>query len=260
MRDKIMNFIPYFLFVIIFTSFIMFSKINNIYIISVFYIAISLYFILNLFKKTELDYKRYIYLLWILLTIVLYIFFFSIFNVLISLLILGMIILQMLLHADNSSKKEINKEEKKVKKVEINIELPKDFDVDKFEEESKKLYIDMQTYFMNLEYDNLKNILNDTMYEQFSSQMQHLEKNNKRAMRENIDIFDFKINEYEKRESEETLKVSIGVYEDKYTKYLDSKNEPRIIGYESYYELTLTKNTNWIISNLKLLYSHSKKN
>ena len=140
----------------------------------------------------------------------------------------------------------------------INIELPSNFDIDNFEEKVKQLYIDMQTYFMNLEYDNLKSILGDKIYEQFSSQMEHLEKTNKRAMRENIDIFDFKINDYKKVNNKTTITVSIGVNEDKYTKYLDKDNH-RVIRYESYYELILEGITDYKIIELKLLYCHSKK-
>lgn len=258
MKDKIVNLIPYFLFIIIFVSIIIFSDLNNTNCFTIVYVALSLYLIFNLFKKKDLNYKRYFYIFWIILTILLNIFLFSVVNIIVSVVIFGIIALQLFLN--KKCKKEPKKEEEKTKKFEINVELPKNFDVEKFEENTRKIYIDMQTYFMNLDYDNLRKILNETMYDQFSSQMQHLEKTNKRAMRENIDIFDFKINEYEKINNKVTIKVSVGVYEDKYTKYLDNKTNPRIISYESYYELTLEKMDNWVISNLKLLYSHSKKN
>ena len=85
--------------------------------------------------------------------------------------------------------------------------------------------------------------------------MKHLEKNNKRSVRENIEYVDFKINDYENN----SVKVSIGVLEDKYTKYLDNDNY-RPMSYENYYELIIVSRDNkYIINSLNLLYSHSKK-
>ena len=258
MKNKIMNLIPYFLFTIIFTIIIVCTKINNIYILTVIYSSISLYLIFNYYKKKELDYKRYLYILWVLLSFMLDIFFFSITNIVVTILLFIIIMFQYYLLKKCTCNKVIKEEPKLVNKPVINIELPSNFDIDNFEENVKQLYIDMQTYFMNLEYDNLKGILGDKIYEQFSSQMEHLEKTNKRAMRENIDIFDFKINDYKKVNNKTTITVSIGVNEDKYTKYLDKDNH-RVIRYESYYELILTHISSWKIEELKLLYCHSKK-
>lgn len=258
MKNKIMNLIPYFLFTIIFTIIIVCTKINNIYILTVIYSYISLYLIFNYYKKKDLYYKRYLYILWVLLSIMLDIFFFKIPNIIITILLLAIILFQYFLLKSCPCKKKEPSVEVKPKKPVINIELPASFDVDEFEEKVKNLYIGMQTYFMNLEYDNLKDILEDKIYEQFSSQMNHLEKSGRRAMRENIDIFDFKINDYKKVNNKTTISVSIGVNEDKYTKYLD-KDNVRIISYESYYELILTHISSWKIEELKLLYCHSKK-
>ncbi len=254
MKDKITNLIPYFLFTIIMFLMVIFTKISNLYLITIVYISISIYLIFNNSKIEKTNYKRYLYLLWILLTILIDIFFFSIFNIIVSSLALVIIFTQFLF-----KKKKINIEvvnEKKEKEPIINVDLPSDFNIKEFETTTKKLYIDMQTYFMNLDYDNLKRILSDSLYEQFKLQMNHLEKNNKRAIRDNIEIIDFIINEYNTL----TLKVSIGVHEDKYTKDLNSKSETRVISYENYYELTIEKKESWIIQDLKLLYSHSKRN
>lgn len=254
MKDKITNLIPYFLFTIIMFLMVIFTKISNLYLITIVYISISIYLIFNNSKIEKINYKRYLYLLWILLTILIDIFFFSIFNIIVSSLALVIIFTQFLF-----KKKKINIEvvnEKKEKEPIINVDLPSDFNIKEFETTTKKLYIDMQTYFMNLDYDNLKRILSDSLYEQFKLQMNHLEKNNKRAIRDNIEIIDFIINEYNTL----TLKVSIGVHEDKYTKDLNSKSETRVISYENYYELTIEKKESWIIQDLKLLYSHSKRN
>ena len=152
---------------------------------------------------------------------------------------------------EDEFEEEIFKEETVV----INTELPKDFDIDEFEYEVKDLYIKLQEYFSKLDYENIKNILDTDIYNQYESQMKHLEKNNKRSVRENIEYVDFKINDYDNN----SVKVSIGVLEDKYTKYLDNDNY-RTFSYENYYELIITsRNNKYIINNLKLLYSHSKK-
>ena len=157
--------------------------------------------------------------------------------------------------------KEIIEEEEEIEEepeketVAINTELPKDFDIDEFEYEVKDLYVKLQKYFSELDYENIKNILDNDIYNQYESQMKHLEKNNKRSVRENIEYVDFKINDYENN----SVKVSIGVLEDKYTKYLDNDNY-RPMSYENYYELIIVSRDNkYIINSLNLLYSHSKK-
>ena len=143
--------------------------------------------------------------------------------------------------------------------VTVNIDLPKDFNVEKFEEEVKNKYERMQYYFSNLDYENLKKILDKELYNQFDVQMNHLENNNKKSIRENIDFIDFKVNGYSSINNKLTLKVSIGVVEDKYTKYNNSDSY-KVMSYENYYELELVSDDNkWIISKLKLIYSHSKK-
>lgn len=157
--------------------------------------------------------------------------------------------------------KEIIEEEEEIEEepeeetVIINTELPKDFDIDEFEYEVKDLYVKLQKYFSELDYENIKYILDNDIYNQYESQMKHLEKNNKRSVRENIEYVDFKINDYENN----SVKVSIGVLEDKYTKYLDNDNY-RPMSYENYYELIIVSRDNkYIINSLNLLYSHSKK-
>ena len=89
-----MNLIPYFLFTIIFTIIIVCTKINNIYILTVIYSSISLYLIFNYYKKKDLDYKRYLYILWVLLSFMLDIFFFSITNIVVTILLFIIIMFQ----------------------------------------------------------------------------------------------------------------------------------------------------------------------
>lgn len=75
MNEKIKRVIPYFIFAIIFIVLILVTSIKNVYCISVIYISISLHLIVNYYKKKKLYYKRYLYILWTLLTIMLNIFF-----------------------------------------------------------------------------------------------------------------------------------------------------------------------------------------
>lgn len=153
-------------------------------------------------------------------------------------------------------KKEII-EEPKIKKetLVVNTELPEEFDVKEFEIEIKKLYMDLQKYFSILDYDNIKRILDVEIYKQYETQMKYLEKNNKYSIKDNIEFIDFKINDYDNK----SIKVSIGVLEDKYTKYINNDNY-KPLSYENYYELEIVlRNRKYIIKNLKLLYSHSKK-
>lgn len=258
MNKKIKRVIPYFIFAIIFIVLILITSIKNVYCISVIYISISLHLIFNYYKKKKLYYKRYLYILWTLLTIMLNIFFFSVFNIVISLVLFILIMIQYYLNIKDNNN-VIDNPVVKPKKVIINTELPSDFDIDYFENIVKELYINMQTYFMELNYKDLEGILCKEMYEQFSSQMEYLEKNEKRAIRDNIEFIDFKINEYKKIDDLEIIKVSIGVYEDKYTKYISKDIKSKVMRYENYYELIIENKDKWIISNLKLLYSHSKR-
>lgn len=259
MKDKIIKLLPYFLFTIISIIIIMFFNIKNVYCISIIYLSISLHLVFNHYKKKKLDYKRYLYLLWVLLTIMLNMFFLSIFNIVLSILVCIIIIIQYHLNKCRYKKIDIDTTIPKPKKIIVNTKLPDEFDIDEFENTVKELYIDMQTSFMTLNYNELKKVLSEDMYKQFSSQMDYLEKNGKRAIRDNIEFIDFKINDYKRINDLETIKVSIGVYEDKYTKYINKDIQTKIMRYENYYELTLKNNDNLVISSLKLLYSHSKK-
>ena len=85
----------------------------------------------------------------------------------------------------------IKKQESEKKNITINVELPLDFNIKEFEYLAKKLYSDMQTYFMNLEYEKLEHILDQDLYKQFATQMKLLEKNSKCAIRENFEFIDF---------------------------------------------------------------------
>ena len=118
----------------------------------------------------------------------------------------------------------------------------------KLELKAKKLYLDTQKYFVSLNYDKLKDILSDNLYAQFEKEMKALENNNKRAVRDNIEVFDMAV-------LGDNI-VSIGVLEDKYTKSTSSTIKRKNVRYESYYEMTIVDNK---IDDLKLIYCRSKK-
>ena len=184
-------------------------------------------------------------------------------EVIIIILICGFIVGAITIFVRKYKPKEIEREVKEPEKIKsnvtINIDLPADFNIVKFEEEAKNKYEKMQYYFSNLDYNNLKKVLDEDLYKQFEAQMKHLEKNNKKSIRENIEFIDFKVNEYSSVNNKLMVRISIGVIEDKYTKYNDSDNY-KVMSYENYYELELLSSNNlWVISKLKLIYSHSKK-
>ena len=176
--------------------------------------------------------------------------------ILICTIIVGVIVCFIRLYKPkNKEIEEVEEEIEEEETVVVNTELPENFDIEEFEYEVKELYIKLQNYFSELDYDSLKDILDSDIYNKYETQMKHLEKCNKRSIRENIEYIDFKINDYENN----SVKVSIGVLEDKYTKYLDNDNY-KPMSYENYYELIIVSRDNkYIISSLNLLYSHSKK-
>ena len=57
----------------------------------------------------------------------------------------------------------------------------------------------------------------------------------------------------------ETVIVSLGVHEDKYTKYLDNESNIRKISYENYYEIKFIYDNCWKVDYMNMLYSHSIK-
>ena len=69
-------------------------------------------------------------------------------------------------------------------------DIKKSKKITQLEKEAKTLYINMLKYFMNLEYDKLHEILSDKLYKQFEKEMKTLESNNRRAIRENIEVID----------------------------------------------------------------------
>lgn len=151
---------------------------------------------------------------------------------------------------------EDNTQNNKKNDIVINTDLPPNFDIISFKKEAEDLFINMQIAFSNLDYEKISDILCNEICEQFKKQMMHLQKNNKLSIRENIEIIDFKINSY----ANDKIIVSIGVYEDKYTKYLDKTENANVIRYEDYYEVEYLIGNGFKINNLRLLNSRTKKN
>lgn len=173
-------------------------------------------------------------------------------------LILGLILMPLIIYLLFFKKKEIKKdkkiEHKNIVKV-IPKNLPDDFDFKAFEKEVKDLYINIQEAFMNYNYEYLESHLSKTLYSQYKKQMDSLKLNDRVAIRSNINYIDFIFNEF----NDNKFIVSIGVYEDKYTKKVNEKDKLTGVTYESYYELIIIKKDYLILDNLKLVYSHSKK-
>ena len=267
MNNKRVNFFICTIIIAILSIVIFLTKIDNNLIFLIIYMGLTIYFIFNFFNDEKIIYLRYIYILYVLISILFIIFSFNLISFIALIILTTVVIVQYYknknikkknIEIKNVVKKEIKKEVKKeIKKVTIKGDIASE----KLESDIKKLYNDVQEYFMNLEYDKLKKILGDNLYQQFIKQMVQLEKYNKRAIRENIDIFDYKVNNVNKKDNLVIINASIGVVEDKYTKYLDKPNNIRKITYESYYDIEVMKENNRLkLENLKIIYSHSKKN
>jgi Tim44-like domain. len=205
-------------------------------------------------------------------------------------------------------RKEKKVEEKKVEeKKEIVIEKEEDsknvplinyspgFDEKEFLKESFLLYKDIQTNFMNFEYDGLMKDLGLDIYNQFSKQMKNLESKNKQSVRINISLDKIQTASFVQGKEYDEAVINLAVIEDKYMKGIEEgfRLTSSRVRYESCYNITLIKrhkkkivrkchicnekvqgnpnkcpecNTmllesadNWIMTDLKLVCSHSKK-
>lgn len=263
MKDRIKKLLICLIILFLLNIVIFLTPLDNSLIYSISYFTISIYFIFNVCTNAVKKKRLVIYGLYILTFIIFNAFLFSIINILMSLSIILLIIYEI-----KRKNKKVKKSEPKPaeqvpdkKEIVINVQLPLDFDIEEFEHIAKKLYIDMQTYFMNLEYTKLELILDEKLYQQFSTQMNLLEKNKKCAVRDNIEFIDFKINDFERKSNNElTINTSIGVIENKYTRSSDSNSKKNNCRYESYYEIIYIKKEDWSIHSLKLIYSHSNRN
>ena len=175
------------------------------------------------------------------------------------------------------------------------INFPNNFDEDKFLEEIFVLYKDIQDDFMNFEFDSIMKKLGLEMYEQFTKQMKSLKNRNKQSVRTNITLDKIQIISFIQDKDSYISTINISVTEDKYIKGM--KDALRItssgVKYESCYNITVEnihkkktvkkcnncneKNVNnaskcpkcdsmlietpgtWIMTDLKLVCSHSKK-
>lgn len=242
---------------------IIFTPINNNYLFSFLFMFLTLFFMFNYFNNYNFLYKRELYIFWSLLAILLVIFFFNIVNILLCMCLSLGLFIQFNKLKVNKQKKNIEmepeKQEVKLTKTIVKIDLPKSFDEKKFYNIAKKLYYDVQKGFMDFEYDKLKLILNDNIYNQFEKQMKSLQNSGRRAIRDNIEIKDFKITKFVDNINNILVTVNMGIVEDKYTIKIA---EPHKVNcrYETYYEIVFKKSNDWIIESLNLINSRSKKN
>lgn len=260
--NKIINNKIIFVIISILISVIIYcSKVRNDFIFSIDYLLFTIFMFITYFKNEKISYLRYLYLFWILITILLLIFSFNTINIILIIVSALFIVINYFKQNKSKQKKIIIKKDNIVinKKIDNKpkIHLPSNIADAEFEKNIKGLYLNMQNYFSNFDYINLKKILSSNLYEQFNNQMKHLENTNKQPIRKIEKIYDFKINDFDN--STGMVKVSISVIEEKYTEYLDKPEYTRKMIYDSCYELDLIKKDKWIINNLKLLCSHSKR-
>lgn len=192
--------------------------------------------------------------------------------------------------------KEVKKEEVLEEEKEVSlINYPADFDEKDFLKEAFLLYKDIQTDFMNFEYDSLMHKLGLDMYNQYSKQMKSLQDRDKQAVRVNIKLDKIQTETFIQEKDCYKATINMAISEDKYMKGIEE--ELRLtsarVRYESCYSITLIKRhkkkivrkcnncnekiqgnpykcpvcesmllesaDNWIMVDLKLLCSHSKK-
>ena len=157
------------------------------------------------------------------------------------------------------------------------------------------LYKDIQTDFMNFEYDRLMHKLGIDMYNQYSKQMKSLQDREKQAVRVNIKLDKIQTESFIQEKDCYKATINMAISEDKYMKGINE--ELRLtsarVRYESCYNVTIVKRhkkkivrkcnncnekiqgnpykcplcetmlleatDNWVMTDLKLLCSHSKK-
>ncbi len=245
MKKKVINAIICLILAIIFSIIIFAFKGNIDYYFLDIYLLSTIYLGVNYFNDKEFPYLRQLYTLYGLITTIYILCSFSILSIIIS-LILTIIIVGQYYYIRRTHEEviEIKEEPKPIINVQ---ELA-------FEEDIKKIYIQMQEYFMNFDYENLANVLMDNLYNQYAKQMHSLEKNNKKAIRKVIEILDYKVLE----KNNKYAKVNINVIEDKHTKTINQLDDKEML-YESFYEISLVNCNGWKIKEVKLLYCHSYK-
>lgn len=120
------------------------------------------------------------------------------------------------------------------------LDFPPDFDEKEFAKLIFLLYRDIQTNFMDFEYDKLKGQLGIEMYEQFSKQMRHLEDSGRQSVRKNIELKKIQIMSFQQGKESDTAIVQLSVLEDKYMKKKEEafRLTSARVRYESCYNLT----------------------
>jgi len=195
-------------------------------------------------------------------------------------------------------KEEIEEEQIKEEKLIDNdapaINFPKNFNEQKFLTTVFDLYKSIQENFMNFKYDELMSNLGLDIYNQFSVQMKKLQTRNKQSVRTNIELDKIETISFAQYDGYNEAVVNLVVLEDKYMKNQKEEKKKTSSGvrYESGYSITLinrdTKKSvkkcsnctekianqtkcpkcktmlveatnTWIMTDLKLLGSHSKK-
>lgn len=175
------------------------------------------------------------------------------------------------------------------------INYPENFVEKDFLKDVFLLYKEVQTDFMNFDYNNLMHKLGIELYNQYSKQMENLHNRSKQAVRVNINLDKIQTESFIQDKDCYRAVINIAVSEDKYMKNINE--EFRLtsarVRYESCYSMTVVKrhrkkiirkcyncnekvqgnpykcpfcNTmliestdNWIMTDLKLICSHSKK-
>ncbi len=260
MSRKQKNMIYYILLGVILSLIIFILPISNDYSFIPLFILFTLYLVLNYFNDINYRYERELYIFWCSVMITYNIFCFSIISIILSILLFILLLFQFhcMNKKKNSKKEEIVTDIKKEEKVEIKKEQVSDdieYDIDALKDEFSKLYINMQNYFVEFNYDELNKILSNKLFEIYKKQMNKNESSGRMIGKENIIINNIEIIDFINDDNSSKYIVKIDVSEDKYS----SSDKSNSCTYKSVYELTIIKEKYYYIDDLKLLYSKIKK-
>ena len=260
MSRKQKNLIYYIILGTILSLLIFILPITNDYTFIPLFILFTLYLVFNYFNDINYQYERELYILWFSVMITYNIFYFSIISIILSILLFILLLFQLYcMNKKRNNKKEeiveIKKNEVKPKVNEKIINADIEYDIDALKDEFSNLYINLQNYFLEFNYDELNKILSSKLYEIYKKQMNKNETSGKIIGKENIIINNIEIIDFITDDNNSKYVVKIDVLEDKYM----SNDKNNSCTYQSIYELIIIKDNHYYIDDLKLLYSKIKK-
>ena len=113
----------------------------------------------------------------------------------------------------------------------------KDLHEDKIVDDSFNIYKDLQTAWMNFDYDKIKKLVSDEMYNMYLNQLETLKIKNQKNMMEHIKFRNGYIKEYKKIKNKEIIEIylTVSCYD-----YIINTESNEVVRGSKYEELTLS--------------------